>query len=67
VVIDEFDEEIFDENVDTEVHVEEEEVVGINESDEKNVQPTVDTTPDAPVDIVDEGNEPNDLTCSHIN
>jgi hypothetical protein len=66
VVIDEFDDEIFDENVDTEVHVEEEEA-GINESDEKNVQPTVDTAPDAPVGIVDEGNEPNDLTCSHIN
>jgi hypothetical protein len=61
-VTDEFD----DENVDTEAHVEEEEV-GISESDEGNMQPTVDTAPDAPVDIVDEGNEPNDLTYSRIN
>jgi hypothetical protein len=52
VVTDEFD----DENVDTEAHVEEEEV-GISESDEENVQPTVDTAPDAPVGTVDEGNE----------
>jgi hypothetical protein len=52
VVTDEFD----DENVDTEAHVEEEEV-GISESDEENVQPTVDTAPDAPVSTVDEGNE----------
>jgi hypothetical protein len=67
VVTDEFDDETFDENVDTEVHVEEEDEAGISESDEENVQPTMDTAPDAPIGIVDEGNEPNDLTCSRIN
>jgi hypothetical protein len=67
VVIEEFDDETFDENVDTEAHVEEDDEVGISESDEENVQPTVDTAPDALVGIVDESNEPNDLTCSRIN
>jgi hypothetical protein len=66
VVTDEFGDETFDENIDTEVHVEEDDEPGISESDEENVQPTVDTTPDAPVDIVDESSEPNDLTCSRI-
>jgi hypothetical protein len=32
-----------------------------------NSDAAVDTTPDAAVDTVDEGNEPNDLTCSRIN
>jgi hypothetical protein len=67
VVTDEFDDESFDENVDTEAHVEEDDEAGIKESDEENVQPIVDTAPDAPVSTVDEGNEPNDLTCSRIN
>jgi hypothetical protein len=67
VVTCEFDDETFDENVDTEAHVEEDDEAWISESDEENMQPTVDTTPNAPVGIVDEGNEPNDLTCSHIN
>jgi hypothetical protein len=67
VVTDEFDDETFDENVDTEAHVEEDDETGINKSDEENMQPTMDTAPDAPVDIVGEGNEPNDLTCSCIN
>jgi hypothetical protein len=67
VVTDEFDDETFDENVDTEVHVEEDDEAGISESDKENMQPIVDTAPDAPVDTVDEGNEPNDLTCSRIN
>jgi hypothetical protein len=31
------------------------------------MQPTVDTTLNAPLSTVDEGNEPNDLTCSRIN
>jgi hypothetical protein len=57
----------FDENVDTEAHIEEDDEAGMSESDEENVQPTMDTTPDAPVDTVDEDNEPNDLTCSRIN
>jgi hypothetical protein len=67
VVTDEFDDETFDENVDTEAHIEEDDEAGMSESDEENVQPTMDTTPDAPVDTVDEDNEPNDLTCSRIN
>jgi hypothetical protein len=57
----------FDENVDTETHVEEDDKAGINESDEENMQPTMDTAPDALVGTVDEDNEPNDLTCSRIN
>jgi hypothetical protein len=57
----------FDENVDTEAHVEENDEAGINESDEEKMQPTMDTTPDALVGTVDEDNEPNDLTCSRIN
>jgi hypothetical protein len=67
VVTDEFDDETFDENIDTEAHVEEDDEAGISESDEENMQPIVDTAPNAPVGIVDEGNEPNDLTCSCIN
>jgi hypothetical protein len=67
VVTDEFDNETFDENIDTETHVEEEDEAGISKSDEENVQPTMDTTPDAPIGTVDESNEPNDLICSHIN
>jgi hypothetical protein len=67
VVTNEFDDETFNENADTEAHVEEDDEAGISESDEENVQPTVDTASDAPVGTVDEGNEPNDLTCSHIN
>jgi hypothetical protein len=57
----------FDENVDTVAHIEEDDEVGISESDEENMQPIVDTTLDAPVGTVDEGNEPNDLTYSRIN
>jgi hypothetical protein len=57
----------FDDNVNTEAHVEEDDEAGINKSDEENMQPTVDTAPDASVGTIDEGNEPNDLTCSRIN
>jgi hypothetical protein len=67
MVTDEFDDETLDKNVDIEAHVEEDDEVGMSESDEENVQPTVDTTPDAPVSTIDEGNEPNDLTCSRMN
>jgi hypothetical protein len=66
VVTDEFDDEMFDENVDTEAHIEEDDKTGINKSDEENVQPLVDTTLDAPVGTIDEGNEQNDLTSSRI-
>jgi hypothetical protein len=67
VVTYEFDDETFDENVDTETYIEEDDEAGISESNEENVQPIVDTTPDAPVGTVDEGNELNDLTYSCIN
>jgi hypothetical protein len=36
-VIDEFDDETFNENVDTEAHIEEDDEAGISESDEENV------------------------------
>jgi hypothetical protein len=67
VVTDEFDDKTFDDNVDTKAHVEEDDEAGISKSDKENMQPIVDTTPDAPVGTVDECNEPNDLTCSRIN
>jgi hypothetical protein len=67
VITDEFDDKTFDENVGTKAHVEEDDEAGISESGEENVQPTVDTAPDAPVGTVNEGNELNDLTCSRIN
>jgi hypothetical protein len=67
VITDEFDDETFDENVDIEAHVKEDDGAGISESDEESVQPIVDTDPDASVGTVDEDNEPNDLTCSRIN
>jgi hypothetical protein len=54
VVTDEFDTYTFDENVDTEPHVEDDDEAAISESDEENVQSSVDTAPDAPVDTVDE-------------
>jgi hypothetical protein len=66
VITNKFDDETFDENIDTEAHVEDDEAE-ISESDKENVQPTVDTVPDALVNTVDKGNEPNDLTCSRIN
>jgi hypothetical protein len=59
VVADEFDDETFDENVDTEPHVEEDAEASINERNEENVQTSGDTAPDAPVGTVDEGNEQN--------
>jgi hypothetical protein len=67
VVTDEFDHKTFDENVDIEAHVEEDDEARISESNKENVQPTVDIAPDAPISTVDEGNEPNDRTCSRIN
>jgi hypothetical protein len=59
VVTYEFDNETFDENIDTESHVEEDDEASISESDEENVQPSGDTAPDAPVGTVDEGSEQN--------
>jgi hypothetical protein len=59
VVRDEFDADTFDENVDTEQHVEKNDKTGISESDEENMEPSVDTAPDAPVNTGGEGNEAN--------
>jgi hypothetical protein len=52
VITNKFDDETFDENIDTEAHVEDDEAE-ISESDKENVQPTVDTVPDALVNTVD--------------
>jgi hypothetical protein len=59
VVTDEFGGNTFDESVDTELNVEEDNEAAISESDEENVKPSVDTSPDASVGVVDEGNEQN--------
>jgi hypothetical protein len=59
VVTNEFNADTFDQNVDTELHVVEDDEASISESDEENVQRLVDTTPDAPVGTLDEGNEQN--------
>jgi hypothetical protein len=59
VVTYDFDANMFVENVDTEQHVEEDDETARSESDEGNVQPSVDIAPDAPVDTGGEGNEAN--------
>jgi hypothetical protein len=59
VVTDEFDVNTFDENVDTDPHVEEDDKATINESDEENMQPSIDIALDASINAVDEGNEQN--------
>jgi hypothetical protein len=57
VVTDEFEVITFAEIVDTEQNVEEDDETA--KSDEENLQPSVDTAPDAPVDIGGKGNEAN--------
>jgi hypothetical protein len=59
VVIDDFDANTFAENVNTEQHIEEDDETVRSESDEGNVQPSVDTAPDVPIDTGEEGNEAN--------
>jgi hypothetical protein len=59
VVTDEFDVDMFAENVDTEQHIEEDDKTARSESDEGNVQHSVDIAPDAPFDTGGEGNEAN--------
>jgi hypothetical protein len=49
VVTDEFDDDTFDENVDTKQHVKEDEETARSESDEENMQPSVGIAPDAAV------------------
>jgi hypothetical protein len=57
VVTDYFDADTFDENVDTESHIEEDDEAATSKSDEENMKPSIDITSDAPVGTVDEGNE----------
>jgi hypothetical protein len=59
VVTDEFNVDTFGENVDTEQHIEEDDETARSESDEENMQPSVDTIPDATIDPCGEGNEAN--------
>jgi hypothetical protein len=59
VVTDEFDIDMFDQNVDTEQHNEEDEETTRSESDEENMQPSVDRAPNAAVDVGGEANEAN--------
>jgi hypothetical protein len=57
VVRDEFDVDTFDENLDNEHHVEENDEPSSSKSDEENMQPSFDTAPDVPVGTGGEGNE----------
>jgi hypothetical protein len=57
VVTDEFDAGTFDENVNTEKHVEEDDETARSESDEDNRQPPIKTTSDAAVGVDGEGYE----------
>jgi hypothetical protein len=59
VVTDEFDADTFDENVDTEQHVEEDDETARSESDEESREPPVNTTSDVAIDAGGEGNEAN--------
>jgi hypothetical protein len=59
VVTYEFDADTFDENVDTEQHVEEDDETVRSESDEESREPPVNITSDAVVDARGEGNEAN--------
>jgi hypothetical protein len=59
VVRDEFDADMFDENIDNEQHVEENDELSRSESDEENMQPSVDTALDAPVGPGGKGIENN--------
>jgi hypothetical protein len=54
VVRDEFDADTFNENIDTEEHIEENDEIASSKSDEENIQLLVDTTPDAPIGLVAE-------------
>jgi hypothetical protein len=65
VVRDEFDADMFDENIDNEQHVEENDELSRSESNEENMQPSVDTALDAPVGPSGKGNE-NNVTSSVV-
>jgi uncharacterized protein with gpF-like domain len=76
LVRDEFDTDTFDENLDNEQHIEENDESSSSESDEENMQAPFDTTPDALIGTSGEGNKSNMphsvvalcdvLTSSHI-
>jgi hypothetical protein len=57
VVRDEFDADMFNENLDNEQHVEENDELASSESDEENMQPSVDTALNASVGPGGKGNE----------
>jgi hypothetical protein len=59
VVRDEFGVDTIDKNLDNEEHIEENDELASSESDEKSMQPLVDTDPDAPISPCGEGNEAN--------
>jgi hypothetical protein len=59
VITDEFDVDTYDENVDTEQHIEEDDETARSESDEENKQTSVDIAPGVAVGSGDEGNEAN--------
>jgi hypothetical protein len=59
VVRNEFDVDTFDENVDTEQHIEENDETASSESDEENMQHSVDIAPDALIGTCGEGYEAN--------
>jgi hypothetical protein len=59
VVRDESDADMFDENLDIEHHVEENDELASSKSNEENMQPLVVIAPDAPIDPVREANEAN--------
>jgi hypothetical protein len=64
VVTDEIDADMFDRNVDNEQHIEENDELASNESDEEHMQPSVDTAPDALVGPGGEGNVANVPRCT---
>jgi hypothetical protein len=59
LVRDEFDADTLDKNLDNEQHIEKNDEIASNESDEENMQPLVDRAPDVPVGTGDEDNEAN--------
>jgi hypothetical protein len=59
VVRDEFDVDTFDENLDNELHVEENDDLASSKTNEENMQPSVEIAPDAPVGPGGQGNEAN--------
>jgi hypothetical protein len=59
LVRDEFNANTVAENLDSEKHVDENDELSSSDSDEENMQALFDTSPDVPVDIGGEGNEPN--------